>query len=294
MKTPGNESSQESRSSSASAEESEKKVQFDSGADPLKQLGEFLRKEKAGTADDAEEPDDGDDGDEPPQRKSKSKPKKLEQLAEALGLEEADIYAIEVPPKQKGAEALSFGKLKDLAAEHGDFTIAKLKLDQDRRAFEAQRVAQDQEFHELMAALPPDAIKPEAMQKLRGILEKRRAEQRELTLEQIPEWADEAVRGNELKAMLKHLEGYAVSPAFLVANVSAGLMRFVRDAWKDRTSILKALEQVQERKPKTPGRARTDAGTGGGDHKRANGGPMTRTQRQVGSFMGIISNHGKR
>lgn len=291
MKTHANESQQESQSSSDSTGEAGK-VQFDPQQNPLKQLGEFLRKERAGKANDAEVQDDDGDGNTPPPKKSKSKPKKLEQLAEALGLEEADVYAIEVPAKHKGAEALTLGKLKDLAAEHGDFTVRSLKLDEDRRAFEALKVSQDQEFREILAQLPEDAIKPEAMDKLRRILDKRRADERERTLEQIAEWQDEKVRGEDLRGMLAHLESYDIPAAFLVANVSANLMRFVRDSWKRAETIKKALEQVKERKPATPGRARTEAGTGG-ERKRANG-PLTRTQREVSNFMNIISNHGKR
>lgn len=291
MKTPGTESNNESVSSSET-KGSQVKTPLDPARDPLKQLGELIRAEKGGAADDAEEQGEHEDGGEPAKRKPKSKPKTLEELAEALELDVAELYDVEIPAKAKGAEALKLGKLKDLAAEHGDFTIRSLRLDEDRRAFEALKVTQDAEFRELLAQLPADAIKPEAMTKLRAVLDKRRAEEREATLEAIKEWNDEKVRAEDLKGMLAHLEGYGVPAAFLVANVSAGLMRFVRDSWKRAETIRKALEQVKERKPATPGRAKTESEQSGA--VRRQNGPLTRTQREVQRFTGIISNYGKR
>lgn len=293
MNKPGNESGKESQSSPETAGNDESKPALEPARNPLKQLADYLRAEKAGEAGDAEEQGDDAAGDEKPAAKKPAKPKNLDELAEALGIEVAALYDVEIPAKQKGAEALKLGKLKDLAAEHGEFAVRQLKLDEDRRAFEALRVTRDQEFRELLAQLPADAIKPEAMQKLRAMLDKRRAEERELTLEKIAEWSDEKVRAEDLKGMLKHLESYDISPAFLVANVSASLMRFVRDSWKRAETIRKALEQVTERKGKTPARARGDSSERPAKQQHGNG-QMTRTQRQVSNFMHTIQNHGKR
>jgi hypothetical protein len=291
LKKQGTELENDSPSSSET-KGSEGKTPLDPARDPLKQLGEFLRAEQGGAADDAEEQGDDDAGGEPAKKKPKSKPKTLEDLAEALGLEVSALYDVEIPAKAKGAEALKLGKLKDLAAEHGDFTVRQLKLDEDSRSLEALKVQHDQEFREMLGTLPADAIKPEAMDKLRKMLDKRRSEEKELTLETIKEWQDEKVRADDLKGMLAHLESYDIPPAFLVANVSAKLMRFVRDSWKRAETIRKALEQVQERKPRTPAAARSEAGA----RPAANtgNGRMARTQRGVHAFMATISNHGKR
>lgn len=263
--------------------------------DPLKQLSAALRAERDGGRPNGDESQgDDDEGDDdngaPPQKKPKpKKPKALKDLAESTGLSEADLYAIEIPASQQGAEPLTLGKLKDLAAQEGDLTVRGLKLDEDRRTFEARKTGQEQLFNELLAQLPADAIKPEAMEKLKGMIDKRRGEDRARMLEQIPEFADEKVRAAEIKEIVGHLEGYGIPGAFLAQNPQ--LMRWARDSWKQATMIRKALEQVEERKPKTPGRGPQNDG---GKREKSSGGHQTRQQRQVGGFMNIINSHGKR
>src|SRR5262245_61706384 len=51
--------------------------------------------------------------------KPPGKPKDVAELAERLGLDVKDVYGIAVPSDQ--VEGLTFGKLKDLAAEHEAF-----------------------------------------------------------------------------------------------------------------------------------------------------------------------------
>lgn len=255
---------------------------------PLKLLGEALRKEKAEqSGDDAEEQADDDADEKPAKKKAKSKPKNLDQLAEALELEVADLYDVEIPAKLKGAEALKLGKLKDLADEHGALTVKGLKLDEDRRTWEAGKMAAEQEFRELLRALPSDAIKPEALEKLRATLRTKQAQERELALEHIKEWNDPKVRADDLRGMVAHMRSYDLPESYLLTNFDHRLVRLIRDSWQRSETIRKALESVEERKPTTPPKGKAH---GNKPVKRETStGPASRVQSNVSNFMNIIN-----
>lgn len=285
-----NENQQASNGSASSAEVPGSQNAELLRTDPLKALSAALKAErekeqKSGGDAEEQEEDDGK-----PAAKSKSKPpKKFEQIAEALGLELDVLYDVEVPAKAKGAKALTLGELKDLAAEHGDYEVAKLRLDEDRRAFEAAVSRGENELRELLSQLPADAIKPEKMQKLRELLGRRHQEQKARTLEVMPEWENVETRKAQMDAMSAHLKDYNLSDAWLLQNLDHRLMRLVRDAARDARTIRKALGEVKERKGTTPPKAR--GGAQPAVNKKTNGeGIQSRQARNVASFMETIHN----
>lgn len=288
MRTSGTDYTRELTSSQQSKTTTEQPTTAPS--DPLRALGEALRAEASGKNDDQTGGGDEGHGKPPgnaPGEKPKPKPKSLEAVAEALGLEVADLYEVAIPAKAKGAEALSLGKLKDLAAEHGEFTVKSLRLDEDRRTFENAKVTHEQELRALLEALPAEAIKPEKLAKLREALGKKQAAQRERVLELLPEWQDEKVRGAELKGMTEFLKTYDLPESYLLVNLDARVVRLVRDAYQRTETIRKALEKITEKKPAAHGKAGTTEPPKRG---RTAPTPLTRRDSQVAGFMQSIQN----
>jgi plasmid stabilization system protein ParE len=218
----------------------------------LEEFSELLGTAKGGddAADGEEEtPDEG--GDTPP-RKPK-KPKTFTDLAQALNVKESELYSIEVPSSRAGEKPFTLGGLKDLMKQRDDFAIASLKLDEDRRAHEREKVTAEEELREVLNSVPADSLSDKAMKKIRDGLEAKRAKARAGILEAIPEWQEPTTRESELKAITEHLKGYGIGESFILANLNAGVLRFVRDSVQRAEKVRKALEAVEERRGKTPG-----------------------------------------
>jgi len=214
-------------------------------------------------------------------------PKNVGELAKALGVDEKSLYGIEVPSSRAGEKPYTLGQLKDLMKERDDFATASLKLDEERRTHERDKVNAQAELQEMLAALPADSLKPEAVTKIRGVLERKRGLARAAIVENIPEWSDPIVRESELKAITEHLSGYGIPASFLLANLEHGVFRMVRDAQKLAEKVSKALKAVEERRGKPLGTSRKGATAGGkADSKKA---PAGRVEREVASFRDSFS-----
>jgi plasmid stabilization system protein ParE len=218
----------------------------------LEEFSELLRDAEGGddaaTGEAEETPDGG--GDEPA-RKPK-KPKSLGDVAEGLGVKESELYSIEIPSSRAGEKPFTLGALKDLMKQRDDFAMASLKLDEDRRSHEREKVIAEEELREVLNLLPAEALSDKAMKKLREGLDAKRAKARAGIVEQIPEWKDPTVRESDLKGITEHLKGYGIRESFLLANLDGGVLRFLRDSVKRAETVRKALEAVEERRAKTP------------------------------------------
>lgn len=287
MKTQKTQSNNESASSSEATSTRKPPVR-----NPLELLAGAIRKDRAqpsGDDDGAEVPDgDGDaDGEQPnakPKPKKSKAPKSLEAVAEVLGIEAEELYKIEVPAKAKGAKPLTLGALKDLAAADGDFQVRTLRLDQDRRTLESERVEAEAELQAVLQALPADAMKSEAMQKLRNTLAAKHAKERARTLDVIPEWQDEAVRTADLKGMVDFARTeYGLPETYLLTHMDHRLVRLMRDAWRNAVTIKKALEEVEETRTTTPPKGNAPKPT-----QKRQSTPAGRTSSQVGRFVETI------
>lgn len=233
--------------------------------------------------------DDGGDGDTASKRKPKSKkPKNLEAAAEALGIKVEDLYTLEIPSARQGEKPYTLGALKDLAATQDDFSVRSLTLDSDRRTFERERVTALGEIREIMGHLPADALKPEALQKLRAGIETKHARERGEIVKVIPEWRDEAVRVADLKAMVAHLGTYGMPETFLMEHFDHRTMRYVRDSMRIMQAVDKALGTVKERRGNNrgTGTARGEKRTG---KSETNAGSDVRQTRQVRGFLDTIA-----
>jgi hypothetical protein len=239
----------------------------------------------------AERDDDPATGeDESPEADDKpakpKKPKTFADLATSLSVKESELYGIEVPSSREGEKPFTLGALKDLMKQRDDFALASLKLDEDRRAHDREKVVAEEELREVLNLLPADALSDKAMKKLRDGLEVKRAKARAGILEQIPEWKEPTTRESELKAITEHLAGYGIRESFILANLDGGTLRFIRDSVKRAETVRKALEAVAERRSNTPPTGKK-AGAG---EKKAGRAPTGRVEGEVQAFRSTIDN----
>lgn len=200
------------------------------------------------------------DGDSEPQKPAKkAKPKDLAEAASQLGVKDADLYALLVPSKRDGAEPYTIGKLKDLAEEHDDFVIARLDHEQKTREQQSQYLRAMQELADIFSTLPPEAVKPEAREKLRATRENAMTRERQLVLDSIPEWKDQSVRTQELEAMEEHLRDAGYPAGYLGGIYDHRTLRYIRSNMLRERAIADALEKVKERKPTTPPKSNAKA-----------------------------------
>ncbi len=233
--------------------------------------------------------DGGDDGEGASKRKPKSKkPKTLKHAAETLGVSIEDLYLLEIPSARQGEKPYTLGALKDLAAKQDDFSERDLTLNADRRAFERERVTAEVELRETMAAIPEDALKPEALKKLRAGIQKKHAREAEAAVRVIPEWADDARRTQDLRGMVDFLKGYGLPETTLMEHFDHRIMRVVRDAWLTVTAVEKALAKVKERRGSSHARSNANGGQQQKRGEKPTGGDV-RSNRQVRGFMDTIA-----
>lgn len=218
----------------------------------LEEFTELLKGAEGGGDDDAADgTGETPDGDDEPSKKPK-KPKNLADVATALACKESELYGIEVPSSREGEKPFTLGALKDLMKQRDDFAMASLKLDEDRRSHEREKVLAEEELREVLNLLPAESLSDKAMKKLRDGLEVKRGKARAQIIEQIPEWKDPTARESDLKAITEHLAGYGIRESFILANLDAGVLRFCRDSTRRAETVRKALEAVEERRSKTP------------------------------------------
>lgn len=209
----------------------------------LQQFAELFEKpaEPKGATGDATAPETAQPG-SPAEKQKTGKPKTLAELAERLQLKPEDLYAVEVP--MSDGKAVKLGALKDTAAKQDAFTVRELEFEESRVRRESDYVRSLGELRELVASLPPSAVKPEVLEAVRRKHDANVRMERARTLEIIPEWADEAKRTEELAGMVEHLAGYGFPSNFLESLVDHRAIRYVRENYLREKRLKRALEQV--------------------------------------------------
>ncbi len=200
-------------------------------------------------------------------------PKTLSQLAEALGVEAADLYALEIPIDREGESVThTLGELKDAMTDRSGLELERLEWEETKAAKESEFAKSAQELTELISMLPKNAISKEllaAVAQRRATLAEREAT---LTRNVIPEWKDETTEAKDRETMRDHLAQYGFPANYLESVLDHRTLRFVRDAALREQRIRRVLEQVRTvKKPahsssNTPS-AKTKAKSAGGSRK---------------------------
>lgn len=178
--------------------------------------------------------------------KRKAKPTNLVELAEALDVEVADLYALEIPFDVNGESTpKTLGQIKDAFKESDAIAVDRLTWEETKAAEEQKLAKATTELQELVGLLPKSAISQELLQ----TVARRRADavQREMRLTRnvIPEWKNEDVESADRTEMSEYLTRYGFPPNYLEAIVDHKTVHFIRDSVKRALRVEKALEQVE-------------------------------------------------
>ncbi len=203
------------------------------------QLADLLRDPPADSQSEGSD-DRGEDG-----GSRKSKPKKFNDLAELSGVDEAELYKLEIASAADGSP-VTVEQLKDHYAKRSDFSVAQLKWEEERSQQNGELVRGNAELRELLAALPRDKITPEVLEKVRGKVEANIQRERKRTLKVIPEWRDEAKMTEELAGMAEFLGRYGYPPDYLKTVHDHRALNMMRDAWAREKRVRAALEAVEK------------------------------------------------
>lgn len=177
-----------------------------------------------------------------------AKPENLAQLAETLGVEVADLYAIEIPFDAGDGESKTrtLGEIKDAIANQDSLEIDRLAFEETRRDAEKEFRKNSQDLSDIVAALPRAALSKDLLQKIA----KKRAElvehENRMTLNTIREWNDQDVEARDRQAMQKHLSEYGFPADYLDSLVDHRTLAFLRDATQRKARIESALAQVRK------------------------------------------------
>lgn len=179
--------------------------------------------------------------------KVKPKAEMFNDLAESLGIELDDLYALKVTG-QDGA-TVTIQELKALHGTQDDLEIRKLEFEENRAAKEGDLRQAQNELSEIVAALPNGTITPAVLEKLRAKNAARIQVEQTRTLAAIPTWKDETARTADMVGMSSHLERFGF-PANHLASVSDHRMYlFIRESYLREQRINNALAKVRAGKP---------------------------------------------
>ncbi len=199
-----------------------------------------------------EEPDQGDQETDSTSEassetnKSKGKPKNLEGLAETLGVEVKDLYALEIPfADGDDVEQKTLGEIKDSFADRSTFEVDKMAWEESRTQRENDLVKSTQELQDIVSLLPKSALSSQLIEKVA----QRRADlvetETRLTRQVIPDWTDEGRETTDRAAMQEHLAEYGFPANYLDSIVDHKTLRFIRESMLRQQRIERALAQVK-------------------------------------------------
>lgn len=190
----------------------------------------------------------------------KAKPKKLNDLAEPLGVEASELYKLEVVTAADGSP-VTVEQLKDYYGKRSEHSVAQLQWEEDRSRQQADLVRANAELRELLAAIPRDKLDAKVLEAVRTKHEASIKRERARTLQVIPEWVDESKRTEDLAGMAEYLQRFGFDAAHLKSVYDHRLLSLIRDAWKREARVKAALEAVQKVEPTPtpkPGKANAE------------------------------------
>lgn len=178
---------------------------------------------------------------------AKPKAEMFNDLAESLGIELDDLYALKVTGQD--GETVTIQELKALHGTQDDLAIRELEFEETRVSKESDLRQAQNEIAEIVAALPNGTIKPEVLEKLRVKNAARTELEQSRTLTAIPTWKDEAARTADMVGMSSHLERFGFPASHLGTVVDHRMYVFIRESYLREQRITKALAKVRAGKP---------------------------------------------
>lgn len=224
----------------------------------MRSLAELLEEPKQ-----AEKPQKEETKAESPEGEENATPRSLKGLAEKLGVEDKDLYDIEIP--MANGESQTLGQIKDHFAKHQDFTVRELEFEETRAKSEQDDLRVRAELQQLLAELPANFRTGDAFQKAAKKANEAVTQQRQSLLKAIPEWSDQDVRTQEAQGLIEHLESYGFPKNYLqtMSDYDHKLVKYFRDSWKRQQRTENFLKQIKTKTQKSA----TSKPTGSGPRK---------------------------
>ena len=210
----------------------------------LSDVVDILRNAKGDDADDSEVRDEGnDDGARAPEKVDV--PKSLDELAEGLGVDVADLYKLEVP-LGGDREPITLGQLKDIGKAGSQIDLDRIEFDEKVTEFEAQQRKAAQDMADLIASLPRNAITDELVGKIQQQRAAVQDREEKLLQAAIPGWSDPVVKERERTVMGDYLNEFGFPKGFLDTVVDHKTQALIRDAAMRKQRLATALDQVRQ------------------------------------------------
>lgn len=189
----------------------------------------------------------------------KPKPKKFNELAERVGLELSELYALEVATSADG-KAVTVEQLKDHWAKRSDFAVQQLKWEQDRSEEQQALARANAELRDVLSMLPKDALDEKVLKQVAARHEASVQRENAATLRVLPEWRDEAVMTRELAGMAEWMKSFGF-PVDTLKTITDHRMRLLlRTAWKREELVKAALAEVEKVPADSHGKSRPNEG----------------------------------
>jgi hypothetical protein len=254
----------------------------DAKSDPLSDVVDILKNTEVDETDNQDDADD--DGARAP--KKVDVPKTLDAIAEGLGVDVADLYEIEIP-LGSDQEPLTLGALKDLGKAGSQIDLDRIEFEETKTQFETQQRKTAQDFADLVASLPKDAVTNELVDKIhrqRAAIQER---EEQLIAATIPTWSDPVVRERDQKVMAAYLDDFGFPQGFLETVVDHKTTAVIRDAALRKQRLENALEQV--RQVRNTGHGATTNPSKPKPGRKASGQKPRRVQTEINEVANLIS-----
>jgi hypothetical protein len=177
----------------------------------------------------------------------------LSSLANHLGVEQSDVYELDIPIAD--GESVTLGQLKDEYKEYGTAKDYQAKLTGERDTFEKQVLQTRSELNAIMANIPEN-MRGQLIEAASGHQKQWQDDQEKAVLEAIPDWADSDKRAKDRESLVTDGAEYGFTAAEITYTQDARTLRMLNDfsKMKRELSEMRTAAKAQPGKASAPGR----------------------------------------
>lgn len=215
-------------------------------SDVSEQDGESQQDAEAGESQDA---DAGND-----------EPMTLNELAEELGADVADLYSAVI--KLPNNESATLGEMKDAYKAHQVLLAEREQYDENRQRTENSLMVEKRQTEQLLRlGIAEGNITPKTLETLNRQHEQNMQREGRAMVEAIPSWKDPAVRRADFEGIAEMMSEYGFSQAEVLNIGQANIVKFLYDKSKE-FNAKKFIKTQEKDAPRNTGKSRRPGSTG--------------------------------
>lgn len=180
-----------------------------------------------------------------PETDERGAPTSLADLAERLGIEVEDLYAIEIPFGDN-AEPKKLGELKDGFAAVESLSADRLQWEETKAQQEREIRKHQQDIADIVSILPKAALTPEVLGKITRHRDEVAQREERLTKAIIPDWKNPEREKADRQLMSGFLSEFGFPENYLDALVDSKTLAMIRDSALRKKRVDDALAQVRQ------------------------------------------------